>query len=262
MKTATPLTREQAINLLAWYQTEGASNFGTWSNYPNLPVGAQYLSYDVCRVHVQLDSPIEVKGNTYNCIATSRLPVGKKWDKPIGFNEIQDDFQISQREIDRCLAIGYGEKDLKRAEDKLKYHESLRKLKSAFILSPIQQIRKLSTSPEMSFTEPVGKVSIYHYLGEYLPDGKFKVVEVADKIELSIDTLAIWVSQGKCGNAKNRKRIYAPHVLPEEVDDQIQAAMDELKSRGMSEVDRKIEEAQNEVQQKRAILKLLQEMPV
>lgn len=90
MKNSITLTKEQGIAIINWYETVGQSNWGVWGNYPSLPVGASYLSYDTVACQINLDQKIEIDGDKYNCITTGRFSVGKKLDKNISFEALKE----------------------------------------------------------------------------------------------------------------------------------------------------------------------------
>jgi hypothetical protein len=75
MKT---LSKEHAKAILNWYDSEGKQNWGTWSNYPVLPVGASYSSFDTCHLRILFDEKLQLEtGEIFNCIADSRREPGK-----------------------------------------------------------------------------------------------------------------------------------------------------------------------------------------
>lgn len=91
MTTATKtkqLTKEHGIAIIRWYDLNGRNNWGGWHSYPSIGVGASYLQYDTNMCQINLDSPVEIDGEVYNCITSGRA-VGKRWDKPISFSEIR-----------------------------------------------------------------------------------------------------------------------------------------------------------------------------
>ena len=75
MKT-TELTIANVTEILNWYVLEGQSNWGTWGNYPNLPIGASYNSFDICHLRITLKGTATFKGETFNCIADGRKVPG------------------------------------------------------------------------------------------------------------------------------------------------------------------------------------------
>lgn len=87
MKT---LTKENAQALITWFENEGQSNWGTWGNYPTLPVGATYLQYDTNACQINFDQTVEINGGAINCISVSRHTVGKKWDKSTSFEALKE----------------------------------------------------------------------------------------------------------------------------------------------------------------------------
>lgn len=71
-------TKEHATDLLNWFEKEGQDNWGTWGNYPQLPAGASYASFDDCHCRVMLDEVLMLEdGTKFNCIATGRRIPGK-----------------------------------------------------------------------------------------------------------------------------------------------------------------------------------------
>jgi hypothetical protein len=72
------LSLENAKDILNWYAIEGQSNWGVWGNYPSVPVGASYDSFENCRLRILFDNDVEFEGTVFNCIATSRFVPGKK----------------------------------------------------------------------------------------------------------------------------------------------------------------------------------------
>jgi len=63
------LTIRNVTDILNWYALEGQFNWGTWDNYPNLPIGASYKSFDTCHLRIILKGIATFKGKTFNCIA-------------------------------------------------------------------------------------------------------------------------------------------------------------------------------------------------
>jgi hypothetical protein len=73
MKT---LTKEEALALVKWYETVGVLNWGVWSDYPRLTVGASYHSFDTCHCRIKFDEDIMIDGDEYQGIADSRFVPG------------------------------------------------------------------------------------------------------------------------------------------------------------------------------------------
>jgi len=84
------LSKQNAIDLINWFETTGQKNWGVWGNYPSLPVGASYLSYDTNPCQINLSETISINGEEYNCISNNRHTVGKKWNKTISFEDLKD----------------------------------------------------------------------------------------------------------------------------------------------------------------------------
>lgn len=63
--------------ILNWYALEGTSNWGTWGNYPKLPIGASYNSFDTCHLRITLNGTATFKGEEFNCISDGRRVPGK-----------------------------------------------------------------------------------------------------------------------------------------------------------------------------------------
>lgn len=70
------LTLENVTDILNWYALEGSVNWGTWGNYPNLPVSASYHSFDTCHLRIKLEKMVSFKGHVFNCIADGRRVPG------------------------------------------------------------------------------------------------------------------------------------------------------------------------------------------
>lgn len=82
------LTKESAIAIIRWYDLNGQNNWGGWSNYQTIGVGASYLQYDTNQCQINLDNLVEIDGEMYNCITSGR-PVGAKWHNAISFSELR-----------------------------------------------------------------------------------------------------------------------------------------------------------------------------
>jgi len=74
----TQLTIKNATDILNWYALEGSSNWGVWGNYPTLPVGASYHSFDNCHLRLLLSQDVEFGGEVFNCIIAGGRPSGSK----------------------------------------------------------------------------------------------------------------------------------------------------------------------------------------
>jgi hypothetical protein len=74
------LTKEAAKNILSWYDSIGANNWGVWHSYPAIGTGASYSSFDNCHLRIMLDEIMQMDGSedTFNCISDSRRVPGKK----------------------------------------------------------------------------------------------------------------------------------------------------------------------------------------
>lgn len=83
------LTKEAAIEVIKWYNENGTANWGSWSNYPKLPVGAEYLQYDHNACVIKLDHPLSIPGTEhlgFKYIATNwRCQGAKKANDVITF---------------------------------------------------------------------------------------------------------------------------------------------------------------------------------
>lgn len=75
MKT---LSTNQALQLATWISTHRDTNWGTWGDYPALPVAATYLSYDVNPMQVNFAETILICEDEVNVLTHSRRAVGKK----------------------------------------------------------------------------------------------------------------------------------------------------------------------------------------
>lgn len=117
MKNAIMLSRENAKSLVNWYNTEGQSNWGVWGNYPSLPVGASYNSFDTCLCRILFDKDVFVEGSdeVFNCIATSRKVPGSKVKNSIGFETL---LELSKSDEEKFLTTVNGwRSDYKRAKE-------------------------------------------------------------------------------------------------------------------------------------------------
>ena len=70
------LSKSTAEAIVKWYDEIGQSNWGTWGNYPKLPVGASFHSFDTCHLRIKLDSPMKFGNQTFKFIADSRKVPG------------------------------------------------------------------------------------------------------------------------------------------------------------------------------------------
>ncbi len=72
----TNLSIQNVKDILNWYALEGSYNWGIWGNYPTLPTGASYHSYDNCHLRLLLDQDVEFGGEVFNCIIDGGRPSG------------------------------------------------------------------------------------------------------------------------------------------------------------------------------------------
>jgi len=79
MTTTKELSKEQGIAIIRWYDSK-SENWGSWGNYPVLGLGASYLQYDTNPCQINLDIPVMINGEKYNCISCGRS-VGKKMEQ-------------------------------------------------------------------------------------------------------------------------------------------------------------------------------------
>ncbi len=59
MKKGITLSKENAIAIIRWYESK-SENWGSWGNYPTLPVGASYLQYEDCECIIKLDCRVSL----------------------------------------------------------------------------------------------------------------------------------------------------------------------------------------------------------
>jgi hypothetical protein len=83
------LTKEAAKNILSWYDSIGANNWGGWHSYPSIGTDASYASFEDCHLRIMLDETMQMDGadDNFNCISDSRRVPGKKVK---GIASIQD----------------------------------------------------------------------------------------------------------------------------------------------------------------------------
>ena len=150
------LTKDQAISLVRWYESTGQSNWGGWSNYPTLPVGATYLQYDDNQCQVNLSETIMIDDEEVNCISHSRISVGKKCDKVMTFYTLKS----------WCLNEElHAEEAAKRAES----NKALNEAKANFAKLPeAMQAELLSYTVAACGSNNKRKFTISKYVGENL----------------------------------------------------------------------------------------------
>lgn len=89
----TSLSKELATEIINWYNQNGNTNWGDWSNYPKLPVGAKYLQYDDNPCVIKLDQPLSIAGTEFlgfKYIATNwRCPGAKNAEDVITFDVLE-----------------------------------------------------------------------------------------------------------------------------------------------------------------------------
>lgn len=71
------LTQKNVEDIINWYYDTGVGNWGTWKDYPTLPVAATYHSFDTCHFRAVLSEKVSFDGSTFNCITDSRKVPGE-----------------------------------------------------------------------------------------------------------------------------------------------------------------------------------------
>jgi hypothetical protein len=98
------MSTDHAKALIDWIEKNKGVNWGSWSEKPNIGIGATYLSYDRNPMQINLDGEVELGGLIFRCISesTSSMRImGKKNSKSFigieGFKEMYH-LQLIQEE--------------------------------------------------------------------------------------------------------------------------------------------------------------------
>lgn len=107
------LTKTGAANLIKWYDEYGVNNWGGWTNYPDLPTGASYHSFDNCQCRIKLDELLTLEsGEEFDVIADGRRIPGK-YKASISIYELRDYIKTDEEKITEKIE-GWG-RDYERA---------------------------------------------------------------------------------------------------------------------------------------------------
>lgn len=229
----TNLNRNQVLALLVWKATIGTGNWGGWGKYPSLPVGASYRQYATNQCQINLDKAVMVDGKGYNCITNGR-PVGAKWDRPIGFGDLQAAFAISDEEIAHEIANNDNNERRTMVECWLD-HARMMLINDDYkpFVCPIEQIWLRSERNGDNYTTEFVTVTFSH------ADSN-EALTVAETIEWHQVRL-----QGK--NGRNKKRVFVPVSLSEHTQQIIDSKLTELQAKRATDLKNQISKYEAEL---------------
>ena len=149
------LSKEQAIGIINWYDSKNP-NWGSWGNYPTLPVGASYLQYDIVDCVIKLKEPLSLNDGENECFKfiTSghyNTPGVKKGSDYITF------YDLKAWAMPEVVKAEYELQSLKR---KAAYTQAITNFKSL----PVQiQTELLAMTREAFGSNNIRKSAIYIY---------------------------------------------------------------------------------------------------
>lgn len=223
MKT---LTKQNAVDILVWYFTEGQGNWGGWGKYPSLPVGASYQQYESNPVQINFTEIVSIGEANFNCISKKRS-VGQKYSSYITFSFLQEYFGIASAEIQAVIEAKETSEQKKLVQRWLSHAEKmLINDDYAPFTGSIEQIFIKSERESANYNAPIGRVIFANAPGNELFFG--------DMVEWHLIR-----TQGK--NGPNKKKVFAPVAIPSHIADKIQLHLEVLKADRIASLKKDIE---------------------